>query len=300
MNRIIKYFWIKTAMPKWLCLLRIWYMKVFIGIKVVGNKCLISKLKLSVVIPVVEKDLLVLPYVVESIRIYLKHPIDKILIIGPNKENIASGCKKLNCVFINETKVGPIQKSDIDYVVDGVDRSGWLYQQILKLSADKLVNTDDYLIMDADTVLTSPICFEKDDNIIFDCSTEKHLPYYEMYQRLIGVKPESKVSFVAHHMLINNKILSEMKNCIEMASRMNWYKAIMDELDRKEISGFSEFETYGNYFFKTNANRMIFRFWDNFEVGPRMLARYSVLEILKLFEYKYLTVSFHSYFPKLK
>ena len=50
--------------------------------------------------------------------------------------------------------------TDIGLVVNGVDRSKWIYQQFLKWSGDDLAETTHYLVVDADTVLIRPQVFE--------------------------------------------------------------------------------------------------------------------------------------------
>ncbi len=47
-----------------------------------------SKIKIDVLIPVIEKDLKVLPFVIDGVRKNVKHPIGNILIVAPPSEKI--------------------------------------------------------------------------------------------------------------------------------------------------------------------------------------------------------------------
>jgi hypothetical protein len=53
---------------------------------------------------------------------------------------------------VDERSILPIGPGNIDYEIDGVDRSGWLYQQLLKLAAASVVAQRYSLALDADTI----------------------------------------------------------------------------------------------------------------------------------------------------
>ena len=122
------------------------------------NKDVCSDIPLDVIIPTCSKDYRTLKMVVDSIRKYVKHPIGKIMIIAP-KGDLENFCKDNNLVFIDENTVLPITKKDIKYTPCGKDRSGWIFQQLLKLNSDTLTDKDYFLIVDSDTVFTRPQTF---------------------------------------------------------------------------------------------------------------------------------------------
>src|SRR5262245_37879055 len=91
--------------------------------------------KLEVVIPCLDKDLATLPLVIDSLRNFLKHPLGNIYIISPiSAGDTAIFCRQNNCVFIDETKIAPVEKTSIHHRPKGRDRSGWIYQQLIKLN----------------------------------------------------------------------------------------------------------------------------------------------------------------------
>ena len=77
-----------------------------------------SIIKLDVLIPVVEKDLEVLPYAIDSARENIKHPIGEIIIVAPDSEKIKALCKIKGCQFVNEDSVLPITKKEIKNRLD--------------------------------------------------------------------------------------------------------------------------------------------------------------------------------------
>ena len=104
-----------------------------------------SNIKLDVLIPAVEKDLEILPYVIDSVRENVKHPIGEVIIVAPDSEKIKALCKIRGCRFVNEDSVLPITKMDVKFIQNGIDRSGWLFQQFLKLSGDTICSQDYYI-----------------------------------------------------------------------------------------------------------------------------------------------------------
>lgn len=88
-----------------------------------------SNTPLEVVIPCIERDIDILPLTINSVRKFLLHPIHRICIVSPQKSSVINLCKQLKCVFFDENSVLPIKLSDIgDYLVEGRDRRGWLFQ----------------------------------------------------------------------------------------------------------------------------------------------------------------------------
>ena len=75
---------------------------------------------------------------------------------GPRRQRWPTS---LACEVVDEQDVLPIRRDDIDYQFGSVDRSGWLFQQLLKLSADTISSSDHVLVLDADTVMIRPQSF---------------------------------------------------------------------------------------------------------------------------------------------
>ncbi|MNK45323.1 hypothetical protein D3C87_640820 [compost metagenome] len=214
---------------------------------IVAQASLSARTPIDVLIPAIEKDLSTLPFVIDGIRKYVKHPIGTIYIVSPDSAKIKSLCRLKKCTFVHENTVLPITKKDIIYRSSTWDRSGWLYQQLLKLNGDKICKNRHFLVTDADTVLIRPHTFLENGKTIFYYRKWSHPEYFHIHTRLLGQKASSPESFVNHYMLYDSVKLRELKKTIEKRHGVRWYNAILKQLNRKKQFGFSEFETYGNF-----------------------------------------------------
>lgn len=209
--------------------------------------------QIDVLIPAIEKDLTTLPYVINAVRKQVKHPIGRILIVSPKKSRIMAMCKRKGCRFVNENTVLPITKNDINYRSKRWERSGWLFQQLLKLSGDKLCSSKYFLTIDADTVLIRPHVFRTaKGQTVFYSRNWSQPEYFRTYRKLMGRKTAAPRSLVAHYMLFEKSKLRQMKRMIAAKHGTSWYRAIIRSMDRTKQFAFSEFETYGNYVYTGN------------------------------------------------
>jgi len=227
--------------------------KIIYGWEVLVHSCWNFKpsdVPIDVLIPVCEKDLLILPLALQGLREQVKHPIAAIYIIATDSGVIKDFCRLHNCCFVDEASVLGYTAKDLDIKImpEGRDRSGWIFQQLLKLSG-KIGHSPYFLTLDADHILLRPHVFlTKDGKTIFYGSREYHHPYYENIKSILGFIPKSRLSYVAHKMLFDRKQLAVLRSRIEERMGKPWDKAICESLDRTQISGFSEFELYGNFF----------------------------------------------------
>lgn len=218
-----------------------------------------SKTKIDVLIPAIEKDLGTLPYVIDAVRKHVKHPIGSIMIVSPNSQKIKEVCRQKGCRFIDESTVLPITKKHIRYRSKKWDRSGWLYQQLLKLGGDSLGSQKFYLVMDADTVLIRPHRFRIGGKTVFYCRNWSQDEYFKTYKKLLGKRASSPTSFVTHYMLFDKSKLAELKKAIEAKHHTSWYSAIIRNTDKSKQFAFSEFETYGNFLYSRYPGRFILK-----------------------------------------
>ena len=208
--------------------------------------------RIDVLIPAIEKDLRTLPHVVESVRLHSRNPVGEVIIVAPRKPSIQSLCRKNGWRFVDENTVLPITKQNIKYRSASWERSGWLFQQFLKLSGDKLCKADFFLVIDADTVLIRPHVFRSGGRTFFYTRGWTQPEYLRTYAKLMGSKPSSPRSLVTHYMLVEKTKLRELKQDIEARHGKSWYKAIFHSIDQTKQFGFSEYETYGNFVYSRN------------------------------------------------
>jgi hypothetical protein len=253
-----------------------------------------SPTKIDVIIPVVEKDMDVLPYAIDGVRKNLKHPIGRIIIIAPNVQRIKRLCVDNRCEFVQEDSILPITKRDIDYIVDGQDRSGWLFQQFLKWSGDLLSSQEYYLVLDADTVLIRPQIFEINGRVVLLHSDEHHQPYFDLYKKLLGVDAPTALSFTSHHLLYQRCRIAELKRQIEQRHQgVPWYKVLLETIDRSEMSAISEYEIYGQWMLQNHGDEVIREYWFNLALNRAELRRFD--KLVQELSQRYRSISFHSY-----
>lgn len=246
---------------------------------------------IDVLIPAIEKDLATLPYVIDAVRTHVKHPIGEILIIAPKKQRMIEFCRAKNCTFIDENTVLPITKKDIHYRSRTWERSGWLFQQLLKLNGDKLCTADYFLVIDADTVLITPHLFRQKGKTIFYSRNWSQPEYFVTYKKLMGRRASSSSSFVTHYMLFERKKLYQMKREIEAKHQKPWYSAILSSMNRTKQFAFSEFETYGNYLYSKDRGGMRIKKARNkgLHMNAGQLSKLKRSQLAK----KYRSLSFH-------
>ena len=236
-----------------------------------------SGVELQVVIPAVEKDWPVLPLCISAARRRLKHPIRSITVVGPQRPPSWQAFAGKEDLFISEREVAPIRREDIDLCPGGVDRSGWLLQQLVKLSCDVFCGSPHVLVLDADTLFMRPQRMVKDGRIVLSASTERYPPYYEQIQRILPGLPIAPVSFVSHHVLFRTSVLKEMKAEIERPGK-SWERVILDSLDKSDQSPFSEYELYGNYLLARHPQAVVVEHFLNVGAAPSRIDRVWLLK----------------------
>lgn len=238
--------------------------------------------KLDILIPAIEKDLATLPYVIDSLRRYVRHPISNIYIVSPENSRIRQLCSRKSCIFVNETAVLPFTKKAIRYSSSRWNRSGWLYQQLLKMNGDQVCREKYFLVIDADTVLIRPHRFRSGGKTIFYCRSWSQPEYFRTYRKLLGSPAPAPKSFVTHYMLFDSAKLASLKRKLEARHGMSWHAAILRSINKKRQFGFSEYETYANYVYSTSSSSALLKNANNkslktpvASLGKEQLSKYA-------------------------
>lgn len=247
--------------------------------------------RIDVVIPTISKDFEILTLVIQSLQ-YVRQKINKVYIVAPKTEFVEKYCADNNLIFIDETSVLGFGKNYIDYRVNGKDRSGWLFQQLLKLSGDQFVEMDDYLVVDSDTVYVNSNCFVRDGRYVFYANEEWHQPYFDSFERLFGYPAPTKWSLTSHMMIFNKGFLGQMKAELEARSQMKWYDAYVSTASPVEQSCVSDYDTYSNWVLHNHSEKAVVKPFYNRNV---LRTNRGTLEYLsKLYGAQH-SISFHSY-----
>lgn len=169
-------------------------------------------------------------------------------------------------------------------------RAGWLFQQFIKIGCSYAIPnlTNYYLVVDSDVVFLKKIYFFTDGKMLLTKAREFHQPYFDCYERLLGDSANREYSFIAHHMLICKPIMLEMLNKIEGRFNKTWYDSILDNIDNKEGSMFSEYETYGHYLKNHYPEAFVVR-------QLRNIQRFRIRYLLKILFNQVDYVTIHSY-----
>jgi len=179
-----------------------------------------------------------------------------------------------DCSFVNEDEVYPgLTYSKVASLMKEIcgssDKCGWYFQQFLKLAWSYKCKTDHYIVIDADTIPMTPIQFQDSEGMnIFTQKTEYNQPYFDTINKLFSGKVTRCVdfSFVAEHMIFSVHHMCEMINLINGNHSIegdSFYAKILYAVGQNLlVSGFSEFETYGNFmmtFYPQECRTKIYR-----------------------------------------
>jgi len=250
---------------------------------------------ISVFIPVLKKDLVLLPTTIIFLKKNLKQ-INEIVIVAPNENEIIEFCKKNHLKFINENDILPLTKNDLNYG----KRNGWLFQQLLKFSSDLVCKNHYILVWDSDTILTQKLnFFDKQGRQIFYASKEYHQEYFDNFNKIFGTSIKPFNSFITHSMLFNKSILRKLKNHLQNRYQKPWYQVIVDNCNKRNNSCFSEYETYVNFIKYILKEKITILYWSNIELA-RNDNNENIESLILKYRNKYKTISFHSYLSKPK
>lgn len=214
----------------------------------------ITDIQFDVIIPVCFDDLETCKYVLPYIQKHLRPR--NVIIIGNSDVGEALKEWSKEILFLDEASL--IKLSDVRIEIasleqEGVDRAGWYYQQFLKMQYAFSCKDEYYFIWDSDTIPIKQMKMFKNGHPIFDMKTECHAPYFVTMKRLIdGLTKMEERSFISEHMLIKTSYMRELVDEISKRTHVGqceFWKGILRAIDSSEISksGFSEFETYGNW-----------------------------------------------------
>lgn len=251
-----------------------------------------SNVSIDIILPTTAKDLEVLPYCIEGILENVKHPIANIKIVAPNSPEIVELCKKNNYKYIDENSVLPIKKSDINYVVNGKDRSGWIFQQLLKYS-HHLSDEEHYLTVDTDTVLIRPQTYIRGDKTLVLKGDDYFPPYNRMIKKLFGYGPLIPKSLVCHQNFFSKTELLKLKQAVEERTGKVWYQAILDNLDNNNHTTFAENLTYAYWMCHTHRDKVVTEYYFNKGVKRSELGNFE--SVKSLYRESFKSISFQHY-----
>tara|TARA_Y100000004_G_scaffold191156_1_gene249453 strand:+ start:1541 stop:2296 length:756 start_codon:yes stop_codon:yes gene_type:complete len=226
-------------------------------------------MKVDFVVPCHPKDQETIELVVNGIR---KHTnSNNIYIVSPQDMNIKDTIHIPDSDFAEYTKFSTIKEKWESHNVEMSKRTGWLFQQTLKLYAHKVIDnlTEDYVAVDADTIFIREVNFQP--GVFQYCrAKEYHLPYLDTYAKMTKNKESVGYSFISHHMLFNKTWMQEMIDWVEELHGKGFMDVLLDSINYTEGSTFSEWDFYGNYMLLNHADKSHRRqlYWTNLSSIP--------------------------------
>lgn len=145
-------------------------------------------------------------------------------------------------------------------------RTGWYYQQLLKLYAPFVFEdlSSQYLVLDSDTIFLRKTEFiDEAGRILFNPGKENHVWYFVHGKKLLPgwgrVYPAH--SGISHHMVFDREILQEMFDYAENTHHKPFWKAFLNLVSKKERgrSGASEYELFFNYCLMNHPEKCVIR-----------------------------------------
>lgn len=174
-----------------------------------------------------------------------------------------------------------------------IGRIGWYLQQFIKLSVLKKAREyENYVIWDADNVPLKKIdFFRSSGEVEFFTGAEAHLPYFDLTQKLLGLGKIAKFSFIAQCFPCKGVWAKNFFNFIESKFSESYQNTLLNLIDFKEISGFSEYETLGSFIYHNYQKQIIVsgkkwvRNGSDLIGGPDNIYREPYKQIIKDYEY---------------
>ena len=222
-------------------------------------------MKVDVVVPYHLKDSDVLHWTVWGIRNF----IDVADIIVVTSQSARPKVEDLGVTFLDENTI----VDEISTEMRSSWRWGWYFQQVLKFAMACHVETQYYLVVDADTVFLRPVSFfDNAQRPLYATSNEYNRPYFDVFESFLGFRPNREYSFIANHMVFKRQIVMELMNCLDADEP--WHNRILALTEPQppwnSLSQFSEYETYGHFIKERHPEELQLRplSWDTTGIEP--------------------------------
>lgn len=195
---------------------------------------------LTVVIPAADKDAPALASCLRAAKEMVRHRVVNTLVVAPASAQIERIAKAADCTYVHEDEILPRPARDLEC-------RGWLIQQLIKFNAAFHVPTEDYLVLDSDTVFLCPQYFFRGGKTVLRYSDQYELLYNPSLQMILGTPRRYAVSFVTHHMMFNATKVKTLLAAMEQRFGRPWHEIVLHEVNHRNLISFSEYELYGNY-----------------------------------------------------
>jgi hypothetical protein len=261
--------------------------------------------EIELAIPSTLKDLPYLKLVIQSAIKNSYNPIRLVRVIVPSSEleqfrlALGGGVEGASLQVIDEERLlGNLW--EICNKVAPLSRRGWLIQQVLKYLCVLTSESAGVLIMDSDTVLTTPrIWLDEGGTQLLMISYEYHLPYQLHFLKFklvlnksSGAPKSPRVSYVTHHQIMQPELLREM-----LGGDLNWEAGLrswIGTIDFQTQSPACEYHCYGTYLALTRTDRYKLARWGNIAIQRSQFPGLSLNSSMGTFR-NVCSISVHAY-----
>jgi hypothetical protein len=195
----------------------------------------------DVLITVADKDFNKLRFVYDSIKNNLEG-VDKVYIVSnvriPQNKAISG------IIYLTDDNVSDFDYSKFTGVIK--ERTGWYKQQFIKLFQE--VTRDDYIVIDADVVLNKKIniVMKGKPSFLFG-KNQYNEHYFRLMKNLFNIEKVHPYSFINEIMYFKRDIITHLLSSLGV-NKYGFFELVVNELNKEnQVSGFSEYELYGNY-----------------------------------------------------
>jgi len=267
--------------------------------------------EIELVVPFVEKDLRTLPLVLSQAKRMVRNPIGRIVLItpriksGPEPRFESENSKKIlesllashsNSVLkFDQDILGSAILEELESRFGKGDRnSGWVTQQLIKISAALTSERQASLVIDADTLLLSrKTWLAENGRQLLQISNEYHSGFMRHLQRFFGVEKKLRVSFITHHQLMQKEVLEQMFPD-GAKSLLRWWRESAEPSGRD----LGDYEAYGSFLLDRFPERVEFGSFGNL-LSPHLQRFLEDLEKSQCAPESlvdsYCSISFHSW-----
>ena len=148
-----------------------------------------------------------------------------------------------------ETDVLKIDRTRLNY------RPNWTYQIFLKLFQNVTEN-DNFLVIEADSVILKPLKFFEDNKTVFYLGRNyPHEPYFTFNKNVLGLEKRFNHSFICEFMMYDKKIIKDMISKTGCDTPDEFM-----ELVYKNISEYcvpADYEMYGNFVYEHHYDKFL-------------------------------------------
>ena len=248
----------------------------------------------DIIVPAVPKDAGVLPACLEGAIGNVANKIGGIYVVAPGSgsDGLREVAARFGATFVDEAGVLGYGPRSIGYSRNGRDKSGWIFQQLLKLSGN-VGSCRHYVTIDADHVLLRPHTFvDCVGRSVFYMSEEYFYPYYRFHKMAFGRFPWHRLSYIAHKMVFERGAVADLQDRLRRAFGRPWDEGLVEALKSDPALSFSEFETYGFFY---PAARKVMLPWRQLALRKAVGRQYTYAGLKEKYGADYLSVTLPDY-----